>query len=230
MIKCDLVTGNIEWKFDAIRSFSSSEEMLVTSNNVIFNTGNSIYAVSKNDGELEWQKNINVSSVEKCAAGNTLYVLSNRFSDYSGLAAYDLASGIQQWQMDHTLESIYFHSNRIFVEGLTGLLIINNANSTLTEEPSHITEFALDQNYPNPFNMNTTIQYRVHKNANVNITIYNMLGQKIITLISKAHSPGMYQTTWDGLNNKNQMVSSGLYFYQINIDGEIKTKSMILVK
>jgi WD40 repeat protein len=75
--------------------------------------------------------------------------------------------------------------------------------------------FALYQNYPNPFNPSTTIQFDVPKQAQVRITIYNVLGQQVRSLVDKQYSPGSHSVIWDARNDAGQRVSSGLYFYMI---------------
>lgn len=69
--------------------------------------------------------------------------------------------------------------------------------------------FGLTQNYPNPFNPSTTIKYSIPKSSDVEVTIYNLKGQKVKTLINKNHYPGNYQVTWDGSE-----YASGVYVYK----------------
>jgi hypothetical protein len=89
-------------------------------------------------------------------------------------------------------------------------------------------EFKLVQNYPNPFNPSTNIRYQLPKSSQVNIDIYNILGQKVISLLSEKQEPGYYQLEWDGLNQSNQFVSSGIYFLQLRTKNFNRTIKMIL--
>ncbi|NQT24018.1 T9SS type A sorting domain-containing protein [candidate division KSB1 bacterium] len=75
--------------------------------------------------------------------------------------------------------------------------------------------FALSQNYPNPFNNSTTIRYEVPERSMIKIQIFNLLGEKINTLISANHDPGFYSTTWNGENQDEHTVGSGLYYVRL---------------
>ena len=91
-------------------------------------------------------------------------------------------------------------------------------------------EFILTQNYPNPFNIETTIEYSLFRNACVHLNIYNILGQKVRTLIDKEQTIGHKKVIWDGKNDKGEVVSSGVYFYRIKAGDFIDSKKMLLLK
>jgi len=82
------------------------------------------------------------------------------------------------------------------------------------------TTFALHPAYPNPFNPVTTIKYSVQKPGYLYITIHNLLGKTIITLVEKQTVPGTYTINWDGFNDNNSPVSSGLYFITYIVDSQ----------
>lgn len=86
-------------------------------------------------------------------------------------------------------------------------------------------EFELKQNYPNPFNPATNIVYRVPKTANVQLYIYNMLGQKVAELVHEQQEPGSYSVAWDA-----SAMSSGVYIYQLRAENSTFTKKMLLIK
>ena len=90
--------------------------------------------------------------------------------------------------------------------------------------------FALRQNYPNPFNPVTTIAYDIPEIANVRIDMYNILGQKVRTLVNGTHQPGMYHVRWNGTNDFGNLVSSGMYFYRISSEEFISVKKLVLMK
>ena len=77
------------------------------------------------------------------------------------------------------------------------------------------TGFSLYPNYPNPFNPSTTLRFDIEKSAMTEISIYNVLGQKVITLVSEELSPGTYSTTWNGLNAQGNTVASGVYYVRM---------------
>ena len=90
--------------------------------------------------------------------------------------------------------------------------------------------FALHQNYPNPFNPVTNIVYDIPEASDVRITIYNVTGQKVRTLLHKQHNPGRYRIMWSGVNDFGQPVSSGMYFYRIMASDFVSVKKLILMK
>jgi len=89
--------------------------------------------------------------------------------------------------------------------------------------------FALEQNYPNPFNPTTTINYTVPA-GDVTMDIYNVLGQKVKTLVNKVHTAGSYTEVWNGTNNAGILVSSGVYVYKLKTKAGVKVKKMLLQK
>jgi hypothetical protein len=91
--------------------------------------------------------------------------------------------------------------------------------------------FALEQNYPNPFNPSTTIDYSLPNTVNVKLTIYNVIGQKVVTLVNKKQAAGRYTVQWNGHDSFNRMVSSGVYFYRIQAGEKfVKTNKMMFLK
>lgn len=102
---------------------------------------------------------------------------------------------------------------------------IKEVNNDLIPE-----EFSLSQNYPNPFNPVTNITYNISKAVDVNITVYSITGEKVATLVNGKRPAGSYTITWDGLNNANSKIASGIYFYTINAGDFTATKKMVLLK
>jgi len=90
--------------------------------------------------------------------------------------------------------------------------------------------FVLHQNYPNPFNPVTTLRYDLPEDALVNITIYDMMGRVVKTIVNTQQNAGFKSIQWNATNNAGQPVSAGLYLYTIQM-GEFKqTKKMVLLK
>ena len=96
---------------------------------------------------------------------------------------------------------------------------------TVKEENLNISSFDLLQNYPNPFNPVTNIGYFIKEGANVEIKVFDILGNDITTLVNEYKSSGKHKVIFDANN-----LSSGIYFYTINVNGIQKTKSMVLLK
>jgi hypothetical protein len=85
--------------------------------------------------------------------------------------------------------------------------------------------FTLDQNYPNPFNPRTVISYALPVTCHLDLSIYNILGQKVATLINKKQPAGSYQIEWDASG-----VSSGVYYYRLEAEGYSDVKKMVVIK
>lgn len=90
--------------------------------------------------------------------------------------------------------------------------------------------YDLFQNYPNPFNPVTTIEYTLPVRSHVNISIYNLLGQEVRTLVDGVMSYGNHTASWDGRNSNGLWAASGIYFYRLKTREFIQTKKMILLK
>ncbi len=88
----------------------------------------------------------------------------------------------------------------------------------------------LKQNYPNPFNPTTTILYNVVKSGDVKLTVYNVKGQLVKTLVNTSQSVGLNSVVWQGDDKSGNKVSSGLYFYKIENAGRSEIKKMVLMK
>jgi outer membrane protein assembly factor BamB len=86
-------------------------------------------------------------------------------------------------------------------------------------------EFGLGRNYPNPFNARTTISYQLPIRSHVNLEVYNLLGEKVATLVDSRRQSGCRSVTWDGSE-----FSSGIYFYRLSAGDYTETRRMILVK
>ena len=98
------------------------------------------------------------------------------------------------------------------------------------DEVSLVESFALHQNYPNPFNPITTLGYDLPEDGLVNIVIYDMMGRIVKTLVNDFQSAGFKSVQWNATNDKNELVSAGLYFYTIQAGEFRQTRKMVLLK
>jgi hypothetical protein len=90
--------------------------------------------------------------------------------------------------------------------------------------------FSLSQNHPNPFNPATTMEYSLPARSFVALEIYNLLGQKVVTLVNQEMEAGVHQVVWDGKDSQGNKVSSGVYFYRIKADNFSEVKKMVMMK
>jgi len=115
-----------------------------------------------------------------------------------------------------------FYDN-IVVESLVSS-VEDNSNGSLPEE------FVLEQNYPNPFNPSTQISYKISTGNHVSLTIHDLLGREIKTLVSAFQPAGHYSLTWNGKDELGNAVPSGVYLYSLHSGGFVLSKKMMLMK
>jgi len=106
-----------------------------------------------------------------------------------------------------------------------------------TEEVKvEIKKYSLAQNYPNPFNPVTVIVYYLpdlgYQPAEVELTIFNLLGKQVRTLVKERQYPGEHRAIWDGKDDEGNDVASGIYFYRLKVSGVefVKAKKMVLIR
>ncbi len=90
--------------------------------------------------------------------------------------------------------------------------------------------FVLYQNYPNPFNPTTGIAFALPDMSPATLTVFNVLGQEVITLVDEMLPAGQHSVVWNGRDNHGNAVSSGIYFYRLHAGRFLAEKKMILLK
>lgn len=90
--------------------------------------------------------------------------------------------------------------------------------------------FALHQNFPNPFNPTTEIRYTLEHNGEVELTLYNLRGQKIRTLVHETQRAGFHSIAWDGRDASGTSVASGVYVYRLRSAGSVQSRKLVLVR
>ncbi len=120
------------------------------------------------------------------------------------------------------------------IDGLTGdevEITISESAAAKAVIQTRPAAFELANNYPNPFNPTTTIRYALPLSSDVELTVYNMVGQAVRTLVSEHQSAGRYSVEWDATNDSGHRLSSGLYFYHLQVGGQFHDiKRMLLLK
>ena len=96
------------------------------------------------------------------------------------------------------------------------------------EDPSVPARAYLEQNYPNPFNPATTLRFGLPTGGHASLSVYNILGEKVRTLLEEERSSGEFEVLWDGKNERGRDVASGLYFAQLRYSrrGAIEVHSL----
>ena len=105
------------------------------------------------------------------------------------------------------------------------------ASKSVAEGEESIPEsYALVQNYPNPFNPETEIRFQLPKDSHVVLRIFNTLGQEIRTLTDREYEAGLHRVRWDAEDNNGNVVSSGIYLYQLRAGGFSQIRKMTLLR
>ena len=120
--------------------------------------------------------------------------------------------------------------SNIYVSGPKGKIADVSSRSVSADVKLVPGVFALHQNYPNPFNPKTEIRFDLPEATVVDISIYNLMGQKVKTLANKEVSPGYHVMQWDGTNDRGGMVSTGMYFYTLNTEKFHAMRKMLFLK
>jgi hypothetical protein len=120
-----------------------------------------------------------------------------------------------------TQDNIIYFDNISFYSNSVG---VDNRSETFPQG------FVLEQNFPNPFNPSTTIRYELPEDGLVNVTIYDMMGRQVSTLVSSHQTAGYKSIQWNATNDFGKPVSAGVYLYQIQAGEFVQTKKMVLLK
>jgi len=147
-------------------------------------------------------------------AGYTYLVMNNSRACYSGKISELKPVSRQQYETDR--------------EDLIDMLF---GNPEPENNISSILKITLYPNYPNPFNPETTISFALPEDSKVEVSIYNIKGQKVKTLLKESVEKGIHNVIWGGKDNNGKSVSSGVYFYKLKVNGKDKAiKKCLLLK
>jgi hypothetical protein len=222
----------------------------------ITNGGNFVWDINLKQENLSIEngKNYSVSFDAYAAAPRQIAALVGKNSDpwtvYSGNENFSLTTSKQNYSYSFTMQEATDPIARLgFDVGLSTVdVFFDNITLTEVEEPTTVavdpgesasppTDFNLLQNYPNPFNPETTIEYQLPVLAEVTLTIYDLQGQVVQRLDYGTKAAGHHSVEWDGRNDQGLKVTSGIYFYRIEMKRKdagqrpfVAMKKMILMK
>ena len=120
-----------------------------------------------------------------------------------------------------------------FMPFAAGPIPIDDSSSTAVFEPlagTLPTEISLKQNYPNPFNASTLIEFDLFRSAQVDLSVYDLLGRRVRRLISTTLAYGSYQAYFDGTDDGGGALVSGVYFYRLQTGTAVLSRKMLLLK
>ncbi|MEW6412109.1 MAG: T9SS type A sorting domain-containing protein [Candidatus Zixiibacteriota bacterium] len=212
----------------SVKLLTASDRLFVVQANTL-----QVHDIS-NPYDLDYLATVNLPSAiyDLAVDGNRLYCVGD-----AGILVYDISENIPVLVQTggRGAQRVVAGEGIVATAGVDGVFIYStgynpNAFTSVPDKSDMPTDFVLGQNYPNPFNMETVIAYNLRRAANVELTVYNVLGQKVITLVDGPQSAGHYVVSWDGTTTANTVVSSGVYFYRLTADDYIGTKKMMLVK
>lgn len=170
-----------------------------------------VHVCSEQDPIFSVQK---LETIRSLDSNNVWTVHKFNLSAFAGQKIY-LAF---RYYMNTTVDGLWCNIDDIFVGNRSSVGVSQNGTNVPVK-------FALNQNYPNPFNPSTKINFDLAKSTNVNLTVYNSLGQKVISIFEGFKPAGSYTASFDG-----SMLSSGTYYYKLETDYFRETKKMQLVK
>lgn len=158
------------------------------------------------------------------------------FTSFSGLILTTPVSlmigqvlpGNTQYNFKGVLDDIRIYNYALSYNSIQSLIDFSTQNETETLKIPE--NFLLSQNFPNPFNNQTLLKYEVPFLTGIKIELYNVLGEKIKSLYEGEKNAGIYFVSWDGTDNNNSLVGSGVYFVKFSADEFSDTKKIVLLK
>jgi len=145
--------------------------------------------------------------------------------DHQAIAA---ALGVVQDREVRVLTLSGMTSAGIPIQGHDCVIILKKGNSTKLS--GEMEGFSLSENYPNPFNPETDISFSLPERTQVSLIIYNILGEKVKTLVNEVMEPGAHTAHWNGKDESGSSVASGIYFYRLKAKSFDQTMKMVLMK
>ena len=174
--------------------------------------------------------------------GNLVVMFQRRFYDENFYWSNTFLSTMGEDHHFHSLRTYSFEED-VDIENLPTdwSAMVNNLYTnmllTFTVEPMSGKEvyvmpgvFTLEQNYPNPFNPSTTITFENKVAGNVEISVYNLRGQRVKSLANDNFTAGVHKVEWNGTDDNGREVASGVYFYQMKVGDMAVTKRMVMMK
>ena len=186
-------------------------------------------ALTESNISFSWQDQDHLSFVERIMAPDEIG------------AQLDFASGdLQIFNFDFEVDQSWVMANcelAAWVQNLPDREVLQGAKVSITglqgvddDVVTLPTETKLVGNYPNPFNPSTTIEFALSKPSDVKLDVFNLLGQKITTLVNSRMEAGNHSVIWNGRDASGNSVASGAYFYKLNTNDYASTRKMVLAK
>jgi hypothetical protein len=231
LLKCSIIPGvyGEPWGI----AFEPENKLIAVAMETIYNdfpcSYNAVDSVNRGESDVYF-------SVYYCETLERVYAtyIGGRDNDYVFNVRFDQQGGIilcgSTFSTDFPLRNAY--QNRYkggYKDGF--VLKLKKIDLTNIDEDKKLSHsYGLEQNYPNPFNPATVINYQLSVSGNVQLTIYNLLGQKMKTLVDSFQNAGEHSVVWDATDNNDSPVSTGVYFYIIETNNRSLQKKMLLIR
>ena len=177
---------------------------------------------------------IGTSAVPLFPAENDSFAVDLNRADWQTVEIPLREFGLQRADSPVPLQSIRFLGALRGTAHLTDIELVAEtppAETAIEFTPAAIPlSFALAQNFPNPFNSSTTIHYELSERQSIELSIYNLAGQKLLTLDRGERESGRYARSWDGRDAQGHTLASGLYLYQLRSKDQQQTRKLLLLR
>lgn len=194
----------------------------------VLNSGNLLYT---EDGGENWEQ----VEAETSITGNDFHFISPEKGWVAGSQIWSTEDGGETWvsnrkQSSSDLQAVFALSDEnIWLGGENGLLLRSEDAILTSIDEEFISgspmEYSLEQNYPNPFNPVTVIEFSLPQTSNVRLEVYNVIGQRVATLVNETRQAGVHQVNFNASN-----LASGVYFYRISAGSFVQTRQLTLIK
>jgi hypothetical protein len=250
------VTGTVTEYYDVTELFPITDVVVHSGGNAVpapaaVTTGQFTSTVGNGAPEAEaWEgmlvtlSNVTVSSIypyfsdptiwEVDDGSGPIYVYQGGMNHYSNVVSDSSSFGdtlIHAGDNISSLTGIIFYSGNRYVIVPRADADFGTISTGVREISGTIpAKYNLSQNYPNPFNPTTRFQINLPNASNLEVIVYNVLGQKVATLMNGHRNAGTYEVTWNGTNDHGTAVNSGVYFVRMQTDMYSSVRKMLLVK
>lgn len=228
------------WYENPYELFTVNDFEFISHDSVIFHTNNGRYVSSAGGANpILYDSLISNRTFYDLADNQFYFSIENSLmtSDTKGLASWTLVDSFRSRIVDifgvDDSDSVYvctehavFTYDGLKLDTMFGL----SSGLSINDDLHYSQGFRLEQNFPNPFNTYTNINYSLKQSGNVRIDVFDLLGNKISTLISEYQNPGSYSVRWDGKSDNEMEASSGIYVLRLMTDASNETKKMIMLR
>lgn len=238
VVRNNIITDNAN---SGVAKIGNGGTIMEIKNNDVYNNNENYSNLSPDFGETSWGVNFNGDPCDRYynIAEDPLFISSG--GNYYYLSHTDAGQNMQSpcvdAGLDHAstfnLDTYTTRVDQYYDEGIVDIgfhypngIPFSSGDDNLIQDIAK----SVVSNYPNPFNPSTTIQYTLPQSCKVDLTVYNIKGQKVKNLVSEYKMEGIHISFWDGIDERGFSVGSGIYFYQLQTDDKAVKGKMILLK